>query len=66
MPSVSWWTAAQEVAQTVFIALAQQAQRIPEQTVLYGWLFRANRYAALHLVRARSPAGAAMKRKLPL
>lgn len=46
--------AAQEVAQTVFIALAQKAHRIPRQTLLYGWLFRATRYAALHLVREES------------
>jgi len=45
---------AQEVAQTVFIALAQKAHRIPKQTVLFGWLFRATRYAACHLVREES------------
>src|SRR5437867_3971191 len=43
--------AAQEVTQCVFIALAQRANKIPQQTVLPGWLFRATRYAVLNLVR---------------
>ena len=42
---------AQEVTQAVFIALAQKAGRIPRQTVIYGWLFRATRYAVLNLRR---------------
>jgi len=31
--------AAEEVAQVVFIALAQKAGSIPRQATLYGWLF---------------------------
>jgi RNA polymerase sigma factor (sigma-70 family) len=43
--------AAEEVAQVVFIALAQKAGRIPRQATLYGWLFRATRFAILNQVR---------------
>src|ERR1019366_3148895 len=43
--------AAEEVAQVVFIALAQKADRIPRQATLYGWLFRATRFAVLNQVR---------------
>jgi RNA polymerase sigma factor (sigma-70 family) len=43
--------AAEEVAQVVFIALARKADGIPRQATLYGWLFRATRFAVLNQVR---------------
>jgi len=45
--------AAEDVAQDVFIALAQKADRIPRQATLYGWLFRATRFAVLNQVRQK-------------
>jgi RNA polymerase sigma factor (sigma-70 family) len=42
---------AEDAAQDVFIALAQKADRIPRQATLYGWLFRATRFAVLNQVR---------------
>lgn len=43
--------AAEDVAQDVFIALAQKADNIPRHATLYGWLFRATRLAVLNQVR---------------
>ena len=45
--------AAEEVAQVVFIALAQKAGSIPRQATLYGWLFRATRFAVLNQARKK-------------
>src|ERR1019366_10338300 len=43
---------AQEIAQAVFIILAQKAGRISEKTILTGWFFRTTRFAALAHLRA--------------
>jgi RNA polymerase sigma factor (sigma-70 family) len=45
---------AEEAAQVVFIALARKADRIPRQATLYGWLFRATRFAVLNQVRTNA------------
>lgn len=42
---------AKEIAQVVFIALAQKAKTVPPQSTLYGWLFRATRFAVLNQFR---------------
>ncbi len=43
-----------EIAQAVFIILAQKAGRISEKTILTGWFFRTTRFAALAQIRAEA------------
>jgi RNA polymerase sigma factor (sigma-70 family) len=42
---------AQDVVQTVFIALARKAQSLRERPVLGGWLYRTTQFAAIDAVR---------------
>jgi RNA polymerase sigma factor (sigma-70 family) len=48
---------AEEITQVVFAILARKADRIPEKTILSGWLFKTTRFTAIAQIRA------AMKRR---
>lgn len=45
---------AEEVAQAVFVILAQKAGSLSRKTVLSGWLYRTTLFAASHAVRAEN------------
>lgn len=49
--------AAEDVAQTVFIALARKANEARQRPSLAGWLFKAARFAAAQAVRAEQRRG---------
>lgn len=46
--------AAEEIAQAVFITLAQNAGRISRRTLLSGWLFHTTRFAVLNRLRSET------------
>lgn len=48
---------AQEVTQAVFVILAQKAARMPEKTILTGWLFKTTRFVAMAQTRRAARRG---------
>jgi RNA polymerase sigma factor (sigma-70 family) len=47
-------TDAQDIAQAVFIMLAQKAAKLRPATVLTGWLYESTRYISMNLLRTRA------------
>ncbi|HVU26623.1 MAG TPA: sigma-70 family RNA polymerase sigma factor [Verrucomicrobiae bacterium] len=45
---------AEEITQAVFILLAQKAEKIPDKTILTGWLFKTARFTALAQIRTET------------
>ena len=45
---------AQDVAQAVFILLAQKATHLGQKTILTGWLYETTRFTAMKLVRTKA------------